>query len=204
VQPLSGRARPIRLEPRQVRGLAYETLSDPILVTRAKDGDRQALEALCARHAPRVERLARRLLRDPEDASDAAQEALAKLCVRLAQYRGDSQFSTWLHRLVVNTCRDAAERRQVRVHEPLGDDLSSGPDDDPVRAAGMSELRRELCDSLVDVSPQQAQVVLLKDALGYSFEEIAEAVGMPVGTAKCHAHRGRSRLRDRLEERDVA
>jgi RNA polymerase sigma-70 factor, ECF subfamily len=54
------------------------------------------------------------------------------------------------------------------------------------------------------VSPQQAQVVLLKDALGYSFEEIAEAVGMPVGTAKCHAHRGRSRLRDRLEERDVA
>jgi RNA polymerase sigma-70 factor, ECF subfamily len=204
VQPLSGRARPIRLEPRQVRGLAYETLSDPILVTRAKDGDRQALEALCARHAPRVERLARRLLRDPEDASDAAQEALAKLCVRLGQFRGDSQFSTWLHRLVVNTCRDAAERRQVRVHEPLGDDLSSGPDDDPVRAAGMSELRRELCDSLVDVSPQQAQVVLLKDALGYSFEEIAEAVGMPVGTAKCHAHRGRSRLRDRLEERDVA
>jgi RNA polymerase sigma-70 factor (ECF subfamily) len=89
VQPLSGRARPIRLEPRQVRGLAYETLSDPILVTRAKDGDRQALEALCARHAPRVERLTRRLLRDPEDASDAAQEALAKLCVRLAQFRGD-------------------------------------------------------------------------------------------------------------------
>lgn len=204
MQPLSGRARPIRLEPRQVRGLAYETLSDPILVTRAKDGDRRALEALCARHAPRVERLTRRLLRDPEDASDAAQEALAKLCVRLAQFRGDSQFSTWLHRLVVNTCRDAAERRQVRVHEPLGEDLSSGPDDDPVRAAGMSELRRELCDSLGDVSPQQAQVVLLKDALGYSFEEIAEAVGMPVGTAKCHAHRGRSRLRDRLAQREVA
>jgi RNA polymerase sigma-70 factor (ECF subfamily) len=204
VQPLSGRARAIRLEPRPGAGFAYEKLSDPILVTRAKDGDRLALEALCVRHAPRVERLARHLLHDPEDASDAAQEALAKLCVRLKQFRGDSQFSTWLHRLVVNTCRDAAERRRVRVHEPLADDLSSGPDNDPVRAAGISELRRELCASLAGVSAQQAQIVLLKDALGYSFEEIAEASGMPVGTAKCHAHRGRNRLRERLEDRDVA
>ena len=204
MQPLSGRARPITLELRQDHRLVYERLSDPILVTRAKDGDRLALEALCIRHAPSVERLARRLLRDPEDASDAAQEALAKLCIRLKQFRGDSQFSTWLHRLVVNTCHDAAERRKVRVHEPLAEDLSSGPDADPVRAAGMSELRRELCDSLAGVSPQQAQVVLLKDALGYSFDEIAEASGMPVGTAKCHAHRGRNRLRERLEEREVA
>jgi RNA polymerase sigma-70 factor, ECF subfamily len=200
VQPLSGRARPITLELRQNRSLVYEKLSDPILVTRAKDGDGRALEELCARHAPRVERLALRLLRDPEDARDASQEALAKLCVRLKQFRGDSQFATWLHRLVVNTCHDAAERRKLRVHEPLAEDLSSGPDDDPVRAAGMSELRRELCNSLADVSPQQAQIVLLKDALGYSFEEIAEASGMPVGTAKCHAHRGRNRLRERLEE----
>ena len=71
----------VRLEPRQDRGLVYEKLSDPILVTRAKDGDPQALEALLTRHAPKVERLARQFLRDPEDASDAAQEALAKVCV---------------------------------------------------------------------------------------------------------------------------
>jgi RNA polymerase sigma-70 factor, ECF subfamily len=179
---------------------AYEKLSDPILVTRAKDGDRLALEALLARHSPRVERLARHLLRDPEDASDAAQEALAKVCVRLPQFRGDAQFSTWLHRLVVNTCRDAAERRASRVHEPLDDDLSAGIVADPEREAGMSELRRELCDSLAGISPREAQVIVLKDAMGYSFEEIAEAAGMPVGTAKCHAHRGRARLREKLED----
>jgi len=180
---------------------SYEKLSDPILVRRAKDGDRLALEALCARHAPRVERLARHLLRDPDDASDAAQDALAKVCVRLGQFRGDAQFSTWLHRLVVNTCRDAAERRASRLTEPLDDDLGAGAGaaGDPVREAGMSELRRELCDSLAGISPQQAQVVVLKDAMGYSFEEIAEAAGMPVGTAKCHAHRGRARLREKLE-----
>jgi RNA polymerase sigma-70 factor (ECF subfamily) len=190
----------IRQPLRTQSALAYDKLSDPILVTRAKNGDRRALEALCVRHAPRVERLAQHLLRNREDAGDAAQEALAKMCIRLGQFRGDAQFSTWLHRLVVNTCRDAAERHKARVHEPLGDDLRAGPDGDPHRAAGMSELRRELCDSLAEISPQQAQVIVLRDAMGYSFEEIARAAGMPVGTAKCHAHRGRARLRDKLDE----
>jgi RNA polymerase sigma-70 factor (ECF subfamily) len=184
--------------------LDYASLSDPILVTRAKNGDAAALEALCTRHAPRVERLARHLLRDPEDARDAAQESLAKLCVRLRQFRGESQFSTWLHRLVVNTCRDAADRTRSRVHEPLPEELGPDVEHDPARGVRMSELRRELCDSLAGISPEQAQVIVLKDAYDFTFEEIAAAAGMPVGTAKCHAHRGRNRLRERLESRDVA
>jgi RNA polymerase sigma-70 factor, ECF subfamily len=192
------KARPIRQQLRPPGSLAYEKLSDAILVIRAKDGDARALEALLARHTPKVERLARHFLRDPEDARDATQEALAKVCQRLPQFRGGSQFSTWLHRIVVNTCLDAAERRKARSHEPLTELLPS--DDDPARSAGLSELRRELCDALAGVSPRQAQVVLLKDALGYSFEEIAEAAGIPVGTAKCHAHRGRARLSERLED----
>ena len=201
--------RGVRQPLRAPRRLEYESLSDPILVTRAKDGDAAALEALCVRHAPRVERLARHLLRDPEDARDAAQESLAKLCVRLRQFRGESQFSTWLHRLVVNTCRDAVDRKRGRVHEPLPDDLGSAVghwdvEHDPARGVRMSELRRELCDSLASVSPEQAQVIVLKDAYDFTFEEIAAAIGMPVGTAKCHAHRGRNRLRERLESRDVA
>lgn len=184
--------------------LEYEKLSDPILVTRAKAGDSAALDALCARHAPRVERLARHLLRDPEDARDAAQEALAKLCLRLRQFRGEAQFSTWLHRLVVNTCRDVAERQRTRTHEPLPEELGADLEHDPARGIRISELRRELRDSLAGISPEQAQVIVLKDALGYTFEEIAAAADMPVGTAKCHAHRGRNRLREQLEDRDVA
>jgi RNA polymerase sigma-70 factor (ECF subfamily) len=170
------------------RRLVYEKLSDPILVTRAKHGDGRALEVLLERHAPKVERLARHVLRDPDDARDAAQEALAKVCVRLKQFRGESQFSTWLHRLVLNTCRDALERR--RRHEPLTEELHA--------VADTSELRRELCESLAAVPEQQARVVLLKHAIGLSFEEIAAADGVPVGTAKCQAHRGRARLRERL------
>ncbi len=194
----------IRQPLRRQSSLAYESLSDPILVTRAKGGDGRALEALCTRHAPRVERVARHLLRDPEDARDAAQDALAKLCLRLPQFRGESQFGTWLYRLVVNTCHDAAERRKARVHDPLSDELGLSADHDPARGARIAELRRELCDSLAGISRAQAQVIVLRDALGYTFEEIASAAGIPVGTAKCHAHRGRNRLRERLEARDIA
>ena len=71
---------------------------------------------------PRVERIALHLLRDPEEARDAAQESLAKLCVAIRQFRGESQFSTWLHRLVVNTCKDVAQARFARRTEPLLED----------------------------------------------------------------------------------
>ena len=78
------------------------------------------------------------------------------------------------------------------------------PDGDPSRAAAMSELRSELCRSLADLSAEQAQVVVLKDVVGLSFEEISAASGMPVGTAKCYAHRGRNGLRASLAAVEVA
>src|SRR5438105_1678203 len=126
-----GRRRQIKQSFPREGHLVYERLSDPILVKRAKDGDRPALAALCERHAPRVERLAAHVLSNPEDARDAAQEALAKLCVRLRQFRGESQFSTWLHRLVVNTCRDVAERQRARHCEPLLEDQRVSTERDP-------------------------------------------------------------------------
>src|SRR5436190_17543952 len=189
-------AQPLRRE----APLQYERLSDPILVRRAKDGDARALEALCERHAPRVEKLAAHLLRDSEDARDASQEALAKLCTRITQFRGESQFSTWLHRLTVNACRDVANRQRARACEPLLEDRRAATDADPAWEADRAELRSELNRCLAEIAPDQARVVVMKDALGLSFEEISEASGMPVGTAKCYAHRGRNRLRDKLAD----
>ena len=190
MQPPGAKRRPIRQPLRAGPTLAYERLSDPILIKRAKDGDRRALEALCARHQPQVERLTRRLLGDREDARDAAQEALAKLCARLGQFRGEAAFATWLHRLVANTCHDAAARK--KLWEPLPDDA---------RAAATADLgdADELRACLLELPPAQARVVVLKDAYGYSFAEIAKATAMPVGTAKCYAHRARAALRRRLE-----
>ena len=192
------KAHPIRRPLRRPTPLEYEKLSDPVLVTRAKDGDRDALGALVARHQPKVERLARHMLRDPDDASDAAQEALAKVCVRVRQFRGESEFTTWLHRLVVNTCRDVAARQRARRCEPLVEDRREAADGDPARALALAELRSELSAELASISARQARVVVLKDAFDWSFAEIASRDGIPIGTAKCYAHRARSSLRERL------
>jgi RNA polymerase sigma-70 factor (ECF subfamily) len=195
-----GRSRPIQQSFRLEGQLDYARLSDPILVRRAKDGDGCALEALCERHAPRVQKLAAHLLRDPEDARDASQEALAKLCTTIKQFRGESQLSTWLHRLTVNACRDVGKRQRARACEPLLEDRRASTDADPASEADRAELRSELNRCLAEIAPEQARVVVLKDALGLSFEEISAAAGMPVGTAKCYAHRGRNRLRDKLSD----
>ena len=201
MQPSLRKARPIGRDLRPDAPLAYERLSDPILVRRAKDGDRLALAALCERHAPRVERIAHHLLRDREDARDAAQDALARLCVKLSQFRGESAFSTWLHRLTVNACRDVAQRQLARRCEPLDEDRRVSGELGPAGHVEAAELRAELGACLAGIAPAQAKVVVLKDAFDFSFEEIAGAEGMPVGTAKCYAHRARNGLRHQLGER---
>jgi RNA polymerase sigma-70 factor (ECF subfamily) len=172
------------------------------LVIRAKGGDNYALDALVERHAPRVNRLAAHLLEDLEEARDAAQESLVKLCTRLRQFRGDAQFGTWLHRLVVNTCRDRMAWQRVRRTEPLPlEDMDGdGGDGDPANAALLGDLRRDVAEALSKLSRDQRIVVVLRDSFGLSYEEIARVAKMPVGTAKCYVHRARSRLRARLEE----
>jgi RNA polymerase sigma-70 factor, ECF subfamily len=194
------RRRRIVRDLRTGNSLVYERLSDPILVRRARDGDDRALAALCERHAPRVDRIALHILRDPEDARDAAQESLVKLVERIGQFRGQSQFTTWLHRLVVNTCKDVAQERWAaqRRTEPLQEDTRVARDGDPARSLAASESRRELGRCLAELPAAQARVVALKDGFDVPFGEIAITTGLPVGTAKCYAHRGRNGLREKL------
>ena len=178
---------------------AYAALSDVVLAVRAQDGDRAALTALVERHEPRVRRLAGYLLNDPQDAEDAAQEALAKVLTRIDQFRGEARFATWLYSLVTNTCRDLGERQRRRQHQALetAPELASslGPHD----LACQREQRAELARELEGLSNDQRHVMVMKDVLALSYEEIAEVLEMPVGTVKCHAHRGRARMRRALE-----
>jgi DNA-directed RNA polymerase specialized sigma24 family protein len=99
--------------------------------------------------------------------------------------------------------RARAARRQAaavprRVGEPLEEDRREARDGDPARSAEAAELRAELCAHLAELPPAQAKIVVLKDAFDFGFEEIAAAEAMPVGTAKCYAHRGRHRLQEKL------
>jgi RNA polymerase sigma-70 factor, ECF subfamily len=178
--------------------LSYPTLSDTVLAVRAKDGDARALETLVERHAAGVRRLAGYLLSHPQDAEDAAQEALAKLCTRIHQFRGEAQFSTWLHSLVSNTCRDVGARQRRREHRPLDEVQPPIGRDEPVERALEHDQRRSLRASLASLSGDQRHVMVMKDVLSLSYEEIAGVLQMPVGTVKCHAHRGRERMRQAL------
>ncbi len=179
----------------------YRAMSDLDLVRKANGGDPDALDALVERHEPRVQKLAAHLVFDLDDARDAAQESLVKLCTRLRQYRGEAQFATWLHRLVVNTCRDLAAHQRLRRPAAIeADECAAGDESDPWRLAAISEVRRELVEALGRLSADQRAVVVLRDAVGLSYEEIARVVRMPVGTVKSYVHRGRERLRGMLEE----
>ena len=184
-----------------LRLVLYGRLSDDDLVRRANDGDGRAVEALVERYAARVSRIAGQLLADVEDARDATQESLLKLTTRLRQFRGDSQFSTWLHRLVVNTCRDVAERQRLRRAEALPHFEEPDEDADPSRLAILADARRDLLAGLARLTADQRRVVLLRDAFGLPYDEIARRLRIPVGTAKSYVHRARRGLHVRLQER---
>ena len=188
-------------KPSVPRLVVYSKLTDSELVDKATNGDRRALDTLVERYSPRVNRLASQLMGDLEEARDAAQESLVKVCTRLKQFRGEAQFATWLHRLVVNTCRDRMAFQRVRRAEPLElDELAISEDPDPSSVAVLTDLRRDLADALSRLSADQRIAVVLRDSFGLSYKEISRVARMPVGTAKCYVHRARARLRTLLEE----
>ena len=196
-------AKPLQTEsnPSVSRLVVYSKLTDSELVDKATNGDRRALDTLVERYSPRVNRLASQLMGDLEDARDAAQESLVKVCTRLKQFRGEAQFATWLHRLVVNTCRDRMAFQRVRRAEPLElDEHAVSEDLDPSSVAMLTDLRRDLADALSRLSADQRIAVVLRDSFGLSYKEISRVARMPVGTAKCYVHRARARLRTLLEE----
>src|SRR4029078_5045870 len=125
---------------------------------------------------------------------------LAEGCSAVVQFGAESEFTTWLHRLVVNTCRDVAARQRARRCEPLVEDRREAADGDPARALALAALRSELSAELAAISARQARVVVLKDAFDWSFAEIASRDGIPIGTAKCYSHRARSSLRAQLAQ----
>ena len=182
------------------RLIVYSKLTDSELVEKATNGDHRALDALVERYSPRVNRLASQLMGDLEEAKDAAQESLVKVCTRLKQFRGEAQFATWLHRLVVNTCRDRMAFQRVRRAEPLELDEHATDDIDPSNLAVLTDLRRDLTYALSRLSNDQRIAVVLRDSFGMSYKEISRVARMPVGTAKCYVHRARARLRTLLEE----
>lgn len=172
---------------------------EPALVARALAGDRTALGVLVTRFAGPVRRLALAILRDPDEADDAAQDGVLQALVKLDRYDPTRPFGPWLMRIVANAAIDRRRRRAVRDTSELDEGLAGGgplPDVEVDRLA----LRQRLATAL-DKLPQRYRVALvLFDVEGYTQAEIAEILGVAPGTVRSAVFHARRRLRRWLED----
>ncbi|MDP9340960.1 MAG: sigma-70 family RNA polymerase sigma factor [Actinomycetota bacterium] len=171
--------------------------SDADLVRRYVAGDQAAFSALVSRHERRVYNLAYRMLGREEDARDATQDAFLTALRKLSSFRGEAAFTTWMHRVTVNACYDILRKRK---REPVLDEPSE--DDRPARPAGppspdhadSASTAVDVQRALVQVPHEFRAVLVLHDVQDLGYEEIAEILGVPVGTVKSRLHRGRVAL----------
>lgn len=166
---------------------------DDELVRRHLAGDRSAFGLLVERHQRRVYNLSYRMLGRREDAADATQDAFVTAMQKLGSFRGSSAFTTWLHRVTVNICYDALRKRsrEIPVEE---EDEASSPAAAPGDLAEESATAVDVQRALLAVPEEFRAVLIMHDVQGVPYEEIAEALGAPLGTVKSRLHRGRVSL----------
>ena len=182
-----------------------EAVEDRALLEAHVAGDPEAFGRLFARHRDRLWAVALRTTGNREDAADALQDALVSAVRRADSFRGEAAVTTWLHRIVVNSCLDRLRRRQVRAAEALPDDLeehaargdvlaSATATTDPAAALLVEERRRLVLAALDRLPPEQKAALVLVDMEGYSIAEAADFLDAPTGTVKSRCARGRARL----------
>jgi RNA polymerase sigma-70 factor, ECF subfamily len=160
-------------------------------------GDRYAFEELFYRHQRPLYRLARLTTRDPEDAADALQEAMLSAHRRAADFRHQCSVSSWLYRIVVNSCLDRLRRNKVHSTTLLTDDVWA-PGDGPGRVDTALVVQR----ALMGLPVEQRAVVVAVDMHGFSVAEAARLLGVPEGTVKSRCARARSKLAIALQSLD--
>lgn len=166
--------------------------TDQITIRRAINGDESALRAIWTQHAPRIDALVRRLVGDPDQAADVAQEVWIQIFRALPGYRGDSQFSTWAHRIAVNRTLNALRSlRRVSAAEVEIEEDSSMVEHDGDR----SMLAQTIDEAVQKLSPGARHVFVLHDVEGYTHEEIATELGITSGGSKSQLFKARAKLR---------
>ncbi len=173
-----------------------ESASDETLIERAKGGDSRAFEMLYRRSVDKVYGLCLRMTGNVGEAEDCVQEAFIQAWKQLGKFRGDSAFSTWLHRIAVNAV--LGRMRKAKREEDRIKAVSEQTSASPVTAADTGELR-DLAEA-VEGLPEGARYVFVLSAIyGYSHEEASSMLGIAVGTSKAQLHRARRLLSERLE-----
>ena len=172
-------------------------LTDEALARKAADGGREAFEELLQRHYDRIFRIAVRLLGNRADAEDVAQEVCIGLATKISKWRGESQFTTWLYRVVVNAAHDAMRRDSTRrrYEREAAESYWSARQGDAEGSGEARWLRR----ALGKLSRKQRETVILVIAEGLTHAEAAQVLGVRESTVSWRLHAARKRLR-RLAE----
>ena len=184
--------------------------SDLSLVRRVQRGDKGAFDALVLKYQHKVVKLVMRYVRNPAEAEDVAQEAFIKAYRALPQFRGESAFYTWLYRIAINTAKNAVVSRD---RSPVEFDLDAQNSDEAYDMQGrlkdsetpeglvLTDEIRTTVNSAIDALPEDLRTaIVLRELEGLSYEEIAAAMGCPVGTVRSRIFRAREAIDRRLRE----
>jgi RNA polymerase sigma-70 factor (ECF subfamily) len=185
--------------PTHATRLVSAAVAEPMeaLVDRARLGDTRAFESLYTRTAERTYALCLRMSGDADDATDLVQDVYVRAWEKLASFRGESLFTTWLHRLAVNVTlekRRSATRRSRR--EVIDADLDRYG---RVAVQSMPGTRVDLERAIGGLPDKARHVLVLRDVQGYKYEEIARMTGVSLGTVKAQIHRARGLVKEALE-----
>ena len=179
-------------------------LSEAEAIERAKQGDAEAFEALYNLHKRRVYSLCLRMTANTAEAEDLTQEAFLQLFRKIGTFRGESAFSTWLHRMAVNVVLMHLRKKGLPVVSL--EETTEGEDDTPKKDFGAEDVnlagsidRLRLQNAVDRLPPGYRAIFVLHDVEGYEHNEIATLVGCSIGNSKSQLHKARMKLREFLK-----
>jgi RNA polymerase sigma-70 factor (ECF subfamily) len=181
------------------------TADDIRLIAECREGNTAAFGELVSRYQDRLFNSVLRLTDNAEDARDVVQEAFLHAYQSLHSFKGDALFFTWLYRIAVNTAISMKRKKRVVLRiQPAGeggntiDPLDPSESNRPGHAIEMAEEERRVHEALAKLSTEHRSVLVMKDMEGMKYEEMAEILGVPVGTIRSRLHRARLEMRDIL------
>ena len=182
--------------------------ADQELVERVQKGDKRAFDLLVRKYQHKIVKLISRYVRDPDESLDVAQETFIKAYRALANFRGESAFYTWLYRIAINTAKNylvAQGRRppdtDIDAEDAVQLDMESAlrENDTPERMALKDEIERTIFQAIEDLPEDLRTAITLRELEGLSYEEIAQAMGCPIGTVRSRIFRAREAIDMKLK-----
>lgn len=173
---------------------------DARLLERVLEGDHDAFNQIMRSHEDRVFSVCFRIMGNREQALDAVQETFLTAFRKADQFKGKSALGTWIYRIAVNTCYDQLRKQKRRRADPIPDHLDPA-DPSAEDAMDSAALRPELQRAVESLPDEFRTAVVLADIEGLGLNQVADILGVPVGTVKSRVFRGRRLLADALRER---